>query len=195
MKLLPTVAIVSVVLASAGCSTLMPTEKTGFLSSYDGMAFSQDAGSSSVRVPERLNPARITIANVDWRVKAGTNVSAREQERLLTELRSDLQTQISQMPASPEGRGAVLHAAITDIATVSPLLNLALAAAVLLPLDRGGAAVELEAIDVDSNKQIAALSIGYFAPLSDLGARFSRLAPAKIAEQKAAKDFVALLQP
>ena len=41
----------------------------------------------------------------------------------------------------------------------------------------------------------AAPRLGYFTPLSELRARFSRLAPAEIAVRKAAADFVVLLKP
>jgi hypothetical protein len=63
------------------------------------------------------------------------------------------------------------------------------------PLDRGGAAVEIEAIDPQTGRQLAALRLGYFAPLSELKARFSKLAPAELAVRKAAADFAALLKP
>jgi hypothetical protein len=64
-----------------------------------------------------------------------------------------------------------------------------------VPLDRGGAAVEIEAVDPQTGRQLAALRWGYFAPLSDITARFSKLAPAEIAVRKAAVDFVSLLNP
>ena len=41
----------------------------------------------------------------------------------------------------------------------------------------------------------AAPRLGYFTPLSELKARFSKLAPAEIAVRKAAADFVVLLKP
>jgi hypothetical protein len=61
------------------------------------------------------------------------------------------------------------------------------------PLDRGGAAVEIEAVDPQTGRQLAAMTQGYFAPLSELKARFSKLAPAEIALRKAAADFVPLM--
>lgn len=64
----------------------------------------------------------------------------------------------------------------------------------LAPVDRGGAAVEIEAVDAESRKQLAALTLGYFAPMSDFGARFSRLAPAEVALHRAARNFAPLMQ-
>jgi hypothetical protein len=89
----------------------------------------------------------------------------------------------------------VLRAAITRIETVSPALNTLSALVLVVPLDRGGAAVEIEAVDPQTGRQLAALTQGYFAPLTELKARFSKLAPAEIAVRKAAADFAALLQP
>jgi hypothetical protein len=63
------------------------------------------------------------------------------------------------------------------------------------PLDRGGAAVEIEAVDTGSGNQLAAMSMGYFAPMSDLQARFSTLAPATIALNKESAEFGSLLHP
>ncbi|XBS69794.1 hypothetical protein ABK905_26515 [Acerihabitans sp. KWT182] len=63
------------------------------------------------------------------------------------------------------------------------------------PLERGGAAVEIEAVETGDRQQLAALSLGYYAPMSDLKARFSKLAPAEIALNKAANDFGPLMHP
>jgi len=61
-------------------------------------------------------------------------------------------------------------------------------------MDRGGASVDVEALDPSTGKQVAALTLGYFAPLSELKSRFSKLAPAQLALRKAASDFGALLR-
>jgi hypothetical protein len=114
---------------------------------------------------------------------------------LLAQLRTELQQRVQALPAQPLGRPAVLRAAITRVETVSPALNTLSALLLVVPLDRGGAAVEIEAVDPQTGRQLAALTQGYFAPMSELKARFSRLAPAEIAVRKAAADFVPLLQP
>lgn len=79
--------------------------------------------------------------------------------------------------------------------TVSTALNTVGTLLLIGPVDRGGAAVEVEAVDPKTGRQLAALRLGYFAPLTDLKARFSKLAPAEIAVRKAAVDFAALLKP
>jgi hypothetical protein len=98
------------------------------------------------------------------------------------------------LPAAPHGRPVVLRAAITRVEPVSAGLNTASALLLFVPIDRGGAAVEIEAIDVHTGEQLAAMRSGYFPPMTELKARFGKLAPAEIALRKAAADFARLLQ-
>ena len=97
--------------------------------------------------------------------------------------------------AAPQGRPVVVRAAITRVETVSPALNAVSALLFVVPLDRGGAAVDVEALDPGTGRQLAALTMGYFAPLSELKSHFNKLAPARLALHKAANDFGALLRP
>jgi hypothetical protein len=179
----------------AACSTVMPTAQSGFLSDYSALAGASDAASASRASAEPIDPARVSVDAVTWRVTGREDLSTEEREALLTQLRSELQRHLRWLPAQPQGRPAVLRAAITRIETVSPALNALSALLLTVPLDRGGAAVEIEAVDPLTGRQLAALTQGYFAPLSELKARFSKLAPAEIAVRKAAADFVPLLQP
>ncbi len=50
-----------------------------------------------------------------------------------------------------------IRTAITDVIPTNPLVNIATVAAVLLPLDLGGAAIEAEFLDSISNERLAAL--------------------------------------
>ena len=179
----------------AACSTVMPTAQSGFLSDYTALVQPSDEASASRASADPIDPARVSIDAVTWRVTSSADISTGERESLLTQLRGELQRQIRALPAQPQGRPAVLRAAITRVETVSPALNALSALILTVPLDRGGAAVEIEAVDPQTGRQLAALTQGYFAPLSELKARFSKLAPAEIAVRKAAADFVPLLQP
>ncbi|WP_410012879.1 DUF3313 family protein [Sodalis sp. C49] len=190
-----TLSLAAAVLLLSACSTTMPTKASGFLGSYDRLAPSPDGSQRRLRTPYALDPAHTVIATVEWRVKKGDSLSPLERARLLNELRAGLQAQINRLPAAADGHPAEIRAAITDIATVSPSLNVLSVAMFAAPLDRGGASVEIEALDPGSRQQLAAISIGYFAPLSDLKARFSALAPASIALNKAAAEFGPLLRP
>jgi hypothetical protein len=55
--------------------------------------------------------------------------------------------------------------------------------------------MEIEAVEPRTGRQIAALTPGRRAPVTELMVRFSKLAAAEIAIRKAAADFALLLQP
>jgi len=177
------------------CSTVMPTAQSGFLSDYTALDAASDEASATRASADQIDPARVSVDAVAWRVTSSVDISTDEREALLTQLRSELRRHVRALPAQPQGRPAVLRAAITRVETVSPALNTLSALLLIVPLDRGGAAVEIEAVDPQTGRQLAALTQGYFAPMSELKARFSKLAPADIAVRKAAADFVPLLQP
>ncbi|MEA9390018.1 DUF3313 family protein [Acerihabitans sp. TG2] len=173
----------------------MATKTSGFLGSYDHLVPATDGSMRMLRTPYALDPAHTVITAVEWRVTGSNRLSAEERAMLLSALKTGLQQEINRLPATHSGRSVEIRAAITDIATVSPALNVLSVALIAAPLDRGGAAVEIEAVDTDTGNQLAAMSMGYFAPMSDLQARFSSLAPATIALNKESAEFGSLLHP
>jgi len=179
----------------SACGTQMPTKSSGFLGSYDRLAPAPDGSMRMLRTPVALDPAHTVVRAVEWRVTSANTLSAGQRATLLAALKTGLQQEISHLPANVNGRPAEIRAAITDIATVSPGLNMLSVALIAAPLDRGGAAVEIEAVDSGTGSQLAAMSMGYFAPMSDLQARFSTLAPATIALNKESVQFGSLLHP
>ena len=178
----------------AACSTVLPTAHSGFLSDYTALAGGPAAAAASRDSADRIDPARVTVDAVAWRVTGGTDISTEEREALLALLRSELQQRVQALPAQPQGRPAVLRAAITRVETVSPLLNTLSSLVLTIPLERGGAAMEIEAVDPQTGRQLAALTPGWRAPVTELMVRFSKLAAAESAVRKAAADFVLLLQ-
>ena len=177
----------------AACGTVMPSAQSGFLSDYTALKAMPDASSANRAALEPIDPAQITIEAVVWRAKSTTDISTDERSALAEVLRSELAQRVQAMPPVAHGRAATLRAAITKIETVSPALNTVATVLLFGPLDRGGAAVEIEAIDPQTGHQLAAMTQGYFAPLSEFKARFSKLVPAEIALRKGAADFVPLL--
>ena len=185
----------TVVASLAACSTVLPTPHSGFLSDYTALAGAPDAAAPSRAATDRIDPARVTVDAVAWRVTGNADISTEEREALLALLRSELQQRVQALPAQPQGRPAVLRAAITRVETVSPLLNTLSSLVLTIPLERGGAAMEIEAVDPQTGRQLAALTPGWRAPVTELMVRFSKLAAAETAIRKAAADFVLLLQP
>lgn len=191
----PSLFVVAICAVLGACGTIMPAKQTGFLSSYERLTSIPGASSAGVRTPLAIDPTFITVGDIEWRAHTSAEISAEERAALLEQLRDQLQQVAHRVPASPGGRPAILRASITRVETVSPALNTASTLLLFVPLDRGGAALEMEAIDPISGTQLAALTIGYFAPMSEIEARFRKLAPAKLALKKATSDFALLLQP
>ena len=187
--------IAAMVVASlAACSTVLTTAHSGFLSDYTALAGAPDAAAASRSSADRIDPARVTVDAVAWRVTGSADISTEEREALLALLRSELQQRLQALPAQPQGRPAVLRAAITRVETVSPLLNTLSSLVLTIPLERGGAAMEIEAVDPQTGRQLAALTPGWLAPVTELMVRFSKLAAGEIAIRGAATEFVLLLQ-
>jgi hypothetical protein len=187
------VAVTCMAIVSA-CSTVMAPLHSDFLSSYSALSRDRD-GSARKRSTEVIDPTRVTIGAIEWRVPGDTDVGRDERDLLLRQLSDELTARVRDLPAAPDGRPAVLRAAITRVETVSPALNAASALLLVVPLDRGGASVDVEAIDPETGDQLAALTQGHFAPLSEIKAHFSKLAPAQLALRKAAADFGVLMRP
>lgn len=84
-----------------------------------------------------------------------------------------------------------IRAAITDIIPANPLLNIVTTAAVFIPLDMGGAAMEAEFLDSVSNERLAAIvDRKQGSPLSplDIIGGFTKWGHAKGAFDKWAKE-------
>ncbi|MBK1612992.1 hypothetical protein CKO44_05835 [Rubrivivax gelatinosus] len=196
MKTLTRLAATAVCIAAlSACGTVMPTADSGYLSDYRALLPAADASGARRAAAQALDPARVTIDEVVWRADARTDLGDDERQALLAGLERELRQAVQALPPAPEGRPARIRAAITRVETVSPGLNTVGTLLLIGPLDRGGAAFEIEAVDAATGEQLAALRLGYFAPLGELKARFSRLAPAGIAAHEAAVEFAALLQP
>jgi hypothetical protein len=194
MNFIQRCAITALTASLAACSTVMPAASSGFLSSCPRL-FADDARTSTgARAQVDINPTLVTVGDIEWRAELAHDISADEQAMLLAQLRQGLQDSVKRMPASPQGQAVVLRAAITRVKPVSPLLNAASTLLLFVPVDRGGAAVEIEAVDPQTGKQLAGMCMGYFTPLSEIKAQFSKLAPAQLALMKAINDFVPLLQ-
>jgi hypothetical protein len=195
MKLFHYIIVIAATISVSACSTVMTTSRSGYLSDYSALTKATDSASAGRAVTQAIDPAQVSIAEVAWRVDARPDIGNDERDALIAQLRRELQHQVRALPVAPQGRPAQIRAAVTRVETVSPGLNTIGTLLLIGPLDRGGAAVEIEAVDPQTGRQLAALKLGYFTPLSDLKARFSKLAPAEIAVRKAAADFAALLKP
>jgi Protein of unknown function (DUF3313) len=179
----------------AACSTKMTAPESNFLSSYAVLSDDPNSSVSSAKLTATIDPLRLKIGEIVWRGASISNISASESGALIALLEKQLIESLNALPKNPNGSAVTIRAAITRDETVSPLLNTLGTLLLVGPLERGGAAVEIEAVDSETGKQVAALKFGYYPPLSDLAARFSRMSPGGIAVKKAAIDFSKLLAP
>jgi hypothetical protein len=171
----------------------MPTADTGFLSSYASLHPAGDGASRQRRTVVLIDPAQLVIEAPQWRADPQA-ISAAERAMLTIRLEHALRGATARLPPAPAARAVRIRAAVTRVVTVSPAFNTVASLMLVGPVDRGGAAVEVEAIDALTGEQLAAINIGYFAPMSELKARFSALAPAALAMDRAAAAFAPLLE-
>ncbi len=176
------------------CGTVMQAAHSGFLTDYSALVSLPDSPEATRAAQQPIDATQVVLGDIEWRVPANADIDDGERDALVALLRAELLQRVQALPTAPQGRPVVVRAAITRVSPVSPGLNTVGTLLLIGPLDRGGAAIEIEALDAQRGQQLAALTLGYFAPLSELKARFSKLAPAEIAVRKAVADFVPLLQ-
>ena len=183
-------------LALAGCAG-MPSSRSGFLSDYQALTpQGNDGTAQALRPQQRIDPRLIEIAPPAWLDSAKDKLKPDEQAQLLALLRAALAARVAALPVpagTMAGERLILRAAITRAELVNPTLNVLSTALLFAPLDRGGAAVEIELLDAQTRRPVAALVTAHCAPLSEFKARFSRLAPAELALGQAAEEFARLL--
>jgi hypothetical protein len=164
MQSVQTIAAIATIFALSACSTVMTTAPSGYLSNDSTLADAPDVTSASRAAAQAINPAQVSISEIVWRVDARADISNDERDALLAQLRSRLHQGLQALPPSPQGRPAQIRAAITRVETVSPALNTVSTLLLSVPLDRGGAAVEIEAVDPQTGRQLAALRGGRQRP-------------------------------
>jgi len=192
----------AVLLASfiaAGCATVQPTQ-SGFIQPTAAQPRLAAGQELRFRSEEPVSWTRWEIEDVQWLVQdPNVRIEAAEIEELRADLRRSLELAAAPPAVAPDPsvagnpRTLRVRAAITQVALPSPALNVITTALLFIPLDRGGAAVEIEAIDVETGRRVAALASAGNGTLADFRGHYSRLAHAELAFQRAAQEFRTLL--
>ncbi len=177
----------------AACSTMQATD-TGFLTNRSDMTTSQDGSTATFRSPTPVDPHQVRALSVDWAMPAGAAIPEAERARLIATLEAAISRETEALPQSAGGRPVVIRAVITRVESVSPVLNVLTAVFLTVPLDRGGAAVEIQVLDAETLQPLASMAHAYFAPIAEFRARFSALAPAELALNAAAIELAKLLR-
>lgn len=177
----------------AACSTMQATD-TGFLKNRSEMTTSKDGSTAYFRAPDSVDPHQVRSVSVEWAMSIDSDVSSAEKTRLMSILEAAISRETEALPKNAGGRPVVIRAVITRVVSVSPVFNVVTAVLLTVPLDRGGAAVEIEVLDADTRQTLASMAHAHFAPLAEFKARFSTLAPAEVALNAAAVDLAELLR-
>jgi len=181
MKALKNILVAVSLITLAACSA-MPATQSGFLS--QDLTVSQ--GVNGQHLPPEFE--------ISWQVVGDHGINKKEQEELKAllkhEIKMSLEKTVHEQAIKIPTEAIQIRAAITRIEAVSPALNWLTIILLFVPMDHGGAAVELEAVDVRSNKVITQLRFASWTPIIELKAHFTRLAPANLALTAAAHEFV-----
>jgi Protein of unknown function (DUF3313) len=186
-------ALVVSAIGLAACSTMQATD-TGFLKNRSSMATSQDGSAAYYRSATPVDPHQVRSLSVEWATAVDAGFSSSEKAQLLSKLESAIAREAQALPPIVDGRPVVIRAVITRVESVSPALNVVAAVLLTVPLDRGGAAVEVEVLDAETRQPLASMAYAHFAPLSEFKARFSRLVPAELALNAAAVELAKLMR-
>jgi hypothetical protein len=177
----------------AACSTMQATD-TGFLKNRSEMTTSKDGSTAYYRSPTPVDPHQVRSISVEWAMPADATVPEAERTRLISAFEAAIFREANALPQSIGGHPVVIRAVITRVESVSPALNVLTSVFLTVPLDRGGAAVEIQVLDAETLQPLASMAHAYFAPISEFKARFSALAPAELALNAAASELAKLLR-
>ncbi len=177
----------------AACSTMQATD-TGFLKNRSEMTTSNDGSTALYRSSTIVDPHQVRSISVEWATPTDSVVPENERARLISTLETAIARETKALPPSVGGHPVVIRAVITRVETVNPVLNVLTSVFLTVPLDRGGAAVEIQVLDADTLQPLASMAHAYFVPITEFKARFSALAPAELALNEAASELAKLLR-
>jgi hypothetical protein len=172
----------------------MQATDTGFLRNRAEMTTSKDGSTAYYRSQTPVDAHQVRSLSVEWAMPIDAGFSETDRTRLISTLKTAISRETEALPKNVGGRPVVIRAVITRVESVSPALNVVTAVLLTVPLDRGGAAVEIEVLDADTRQPLASMAHANFAPMSEFKARFATLAPAELALNAAAVELAKLLR-
>ena len=169
MKYFFPIILLSMAGALTGCSCIHPTEQRG----KTVMNTDQRETVLIYQQPATgLHWSKAIIKPVSWHVTSPCHPASAEQQALL---RFHLENALARELKGNDPQGPVLHiqAEITDVKPVSPLLNTASAALILLPVQSGGSAIQIRVTDAADKTLYLDASLADNASLSDFHGYFT----------------------
>ena len=160
------------------------------LAAQEGMHAVKANEGSAVRVAGELLWSAVNVSEVDW--QANAEVDAEQRAKLCALLRDALQNDLQ--TGRSEGRVIQVRARIVDVVSASPALNVASTLLLFIPLDRGGASVQIDAVDQATGQRLASLTLSGSGQLSDFSGHFSPYGHAEEVLLRSAAAFRQLLE-
>ena len=188
-KNLLTLATAFAITTLSACSSIPLPSQPSSIDSQTPLILSTDGEAKQFRASGDLKIANVIIETPRW-LGAESVADKDEIKEVTTRFQLDLQRLIKVTAAA--GQTVTIKATITEGKTVSPMLNMVTTVLLFVPVDRGGAVVELQAVD-QTGKVVAAMMYRYSGEIMEFGANFSKTAQIQVAAQRAAERFANLL--
>ncbi|MDI6761124.1 MAG: DUF3313 domain-containing protein [Candidatus Brocadiaceae bacterium] len=152
-------------LLDAGCASNKPTKPSGFLKDYSGMNPVPEDPSMLYGERPNVNWKKYTRLMIDPVVvyrapKAKAAAKPEELQKLADYFRNEAITALKDaypVVDKPAPDVMRIRAAITDLDSANPWLNLAATVAIMTPVEMGGAAMEAEFMDSMTGERLAAV--------------------------------------
>lgn len=154
------------------------------------MSLSPDGDARQFRVSGDLKISKVIVQTPTWPT-ADAVATQDERKDVIKKFESQLMSAIKPT-SSNEGQTITVRSVIADGRTVSSGLNVLTTAFLFVPVDRGGAVIEMEATD-QSGKIVAAMMYRYSGEIGEFSSNFSKTAQIQIATQRASDRFAKLL--
>lgn len=195
--------VVAAMAVAAGCATTMPPTQSGFLGNYDG--FEQDPNDDSLLWWEQdgfnwkdYKKVMLDPVVIYYHSEAqGREIFPDELSMLTDTFRQAVITELGDdYPVVEEPGPDVLRirCAITDIIPTKAALNVVTSLVAFVPVDMGGAAIEVEYLDSSTGERLAAGVDQKLGMPIDGMTGFTRLGHAKAAFRDWAKELRVALE-
>ncbi len=189
MKYCFAILLLSVIGGLTGCSCVHPTSQPG----KNALNPQQENMLIYQQPMTRLHWSAVIVEPVRWHVTSPCHRLSAERQALL---RFHLENALARALKGNDPHGPVLRvqADITEVKPVSPLLNIASSALILLPVQSGGSAVQIRVIDATGKTLYLDASLADNAGLSDFHGHFTTWAHSNTALDRIAEQTRTLLE-
>ena len=189
MKYCFPILLLSVFGGLTGCSCVHPTSQPG----KNALNPQQESMLIYQQPVTHLHWSAVIVEPVRWHVTSPCHRLSAERQALL---RFHLENALARALKGNDPHGPVLRvqADITEVKPVSPLLNIASSALILLPVQSGGSAVQIRVVDATGKTLYLDASLADNAGLSDFHGHFTTWAHSNTALDRIAEQTRTLLE-